>query len=570
MLYKSIDLGSTIHMQKDHEIQLYISSSVQIAQLNDSPCLEELSIEKLRRQDVWASWGSNSTIQINISVKIQTSLATKVSIPGTLRTISELLTLPSVWSVYGLDATQDGKLHLNETNTLNITLQARPTRDQATSCELNKIPTSLSALLDGNPHIQPPAEIPTIFVRDISIQLVFSNGSSSPILLPEGGDNCNGPLNVLLSDSDGWESLDDSTPFSSQESSSTRFSGNSNYGSSTHKSPVSGSHNISPIRSIISLLNAGLVNLLNIASPDTGSIQSMPSNGHQVSLTELSPVIFSPGYNIAMFQRLSFMPLVIKGMVSIIRSMDSRGCESTTSKICDIYRLKSCTAGFRTVPVSSDIRDMLRYILWVQTKNSLCPANKKAKISHLFATAASKQQEILGCPTNNLRKADPMDALVAISGCPDSDWHIFEDEEEDDILLSDEAYSEEQDEWNNPPTLTESVIDNDGSRFITTPEIARLMLDQDGVLSSSPCLLAEVDIHPILERPGEEPDCNTGVPMVPRAGNDPTMEILQSSSPIILPLSASQGSPCNDDIDTGEELDTLPRLDSSDIEMLLL
>ena len=96
MLYKSIDLGSTIHMQKDHEIQLYISSSVQIAQLNDSPCLEELSIEKLRRQDVWASWGSNSTIQINISVKIQTSLATKVSIPGTLRTISELLTLPSV------------------------------------------------------------------------------------------------------------------------------------------------------------------------------------------------------------------------------------------------------------------------------------------------------------------------------------------------------------------------------------------------------------------------------------------------------------------------------------------
>ncbi|EFE41712.1 hypothetical protein TRV_03541 [Trichophyton verrucosum HKI 0517] len=570
MLYKSIDLGSTIHMQKDHEIQLYISSSVQIAHLNDSPCLEELSIENLRRQDVWVSWGSNSTIQINISVKIQTSLATKVSIPGTLRTISGLLTLPSVWSVYGLDATQDGKLHQNETNTLNITLQARPTRDQATSCELNNIPTSLSALLDGNPHIQPPAEIPTIFVRDISIQLVFSNGSSSPILLPQSGDNYNGPLNVLLSDSDGWESLDDSTPFSSQELTSTRFSGNSNYGSSTHECPVSGSHNISPIRSIISLLNSGLLNLLNIPSPDTRSIQSMPSNGHQVSLAELSPVIFSPGYKMAMFQRLSFVPLVIKGMASMIRSMDSKRCESTTSKICDIYRFKSYTAGFGTAPVSSGIRDMLRYILWVQTQNSLYSANKKPKRSHLFATTVSKQQGILGCPANTLRKANSVEALVAISGCSDSDWHIFEDEEEDDILLTDEVYSEEQEEWYKSPSLSESIIDNDGFHFITTPEIAGLVPDQDGILSSSPCLLAEVDIGPILERSGEEHDCNTGIPMDPGAGNDPTMEILQSSSPIILPLSASQGSPCNDDIDRSEELDTLPRLDSSDVEMMLL
>lgn len=153
-------------------------------------------------------------------------------------------------------------------------------------------------MLDGNPHIQPPAEIPTIFVHDINIQLVFSNGSSSPVLLPESGDNYNGPLNVLLSDSDGWESLDDSTPFSSQESTSTCFSGNSNYESSTHESPVSGSHNISHIRSIISLLNAGLLNLLNIPSSDTMSVRSIPSSGHQISLAELSPVIFSPGYKI--------------------------------------------------------------------------------------------------------------------------------------------------------------------------------------------------------------------------------------------------------------------------------
>lgn len=193
---------------------------------------------------------------------------------------------------------QHGKLRQNETNTFNITLQARPTRDQATSRELNRIPTSLSALLDGNPHIQPPAEIPTICVRNINIQLVLSNSSSSPILLPECDDNYNGPPDMSLSGSDGWESLDDSTPFSSQESTSTSFSGKSNYESSTHQGTVSGSHNISPIRSIFSLLNAGLFNLLDIPSPDTGSIHSMPSNGHQVSLAELSPVIFSPGYNI--------------------------------------------------------------------------------------------------------------------------------------------------------------------------------------------------------------------------------------------------------------------------------
>lgn len=99
MSYKSINLGSTIHIPKNHEIQLYISSSVQIAQPDDSLCLEELSMENLRRQDVWVSWGSNSTIQINISVRMQTSLATKISIPDTLRTISELLTLPSVCSL---------------------------------------------------------------------------------------------------------------------------------------------------------------------------------------------------------------------------------------------------------------------------------------------------------------------------------------------------------------------------------------------------------------------------------------------------------------------------------------
>lgn len=248
----------------------------------------------------------------------------------------------------------------------------------------------------------------------------------------------------------------------------------------------------------------------------------------------------------------------------MIRSMDSKSCESITSKICDIYRLRRDTAGFRTAPISSGIRDMLRYILWVQTQNSLCSANKKAQIGRLFATAASKQQGILGCPTNTLRKVDSMDALVAISGCPDSDWYISEDEEEDDILLSDEAYFEGQEEWCNSPTLSESILDNDGLGFKTTPGIAGLMLDQDGILSSSPCLLAEVDMDPLCERPGEQPYCNTGVPEDPGAGNDPTMEILQSSSPIILPLSASQGSPCNNDIDRSEELD------SSDIEMMLL
>lgn len=209
-----------------------------------------------------------------------------------------------MWSSYGLVATKNEVLQ-NKTNILNIILHTEPTRDQATGCGLNKFPKSLSALLDGNLSVQPPPEIPTVHVREVNILLDFLTYPSPSTLLPGSDDNHNASLDVFLSDSDEWESLDDSSPFSSQESLSTCSSGSLNYESSTHESLASKHLYNSHIRPIISLLNAGLLTLLSLPSSNVRSVSSILPNEHQVSLAELSPSIFSPGYNMvsSFFQR---------------------------------------------------------------------------------------------------------------------------------------------------------------------------------------------------------------------------------------------------------------------------
>ncbi|EFQ98743.1 hypothetical protein MGYG_01761 [Nannizzia gypsea CBS 118893] len=541
-----------------------MSSSVQISHANSSMYFgEEISLEHLLRRDVWASWASNSTLRINISVRIQTSLTRNFSLPDTMQKILELLTLPSVWSCYGLIATKNGVLQ-NGTNTLDIILHAKPTRNQATGCGLNKFPKSLCALLDGNLYVQPPPEIPTVHIHEVDILLEFSNDPSPSNLLPENNDDHNAPIDVLLSDSDGWESLDDSSPFSSQGSISTCNSEHLNYESSMHKSMTSKCLNIGHIRSIISLLDAGFSTLLNIPSSNTRSLSSVSSNEPQVSLAELSPCIFSPGYNMAMFQRLAFIPLIIKGMSSMIKTLHSDTCESAASKIHEIYRCKSQIA-------EPDIQNMLRYILWIQTQNSLYSTNERPKARHHFATAIPNQQGMLRLPMITKQKTDSIDTLFGTSICPDSDWYIFEDDEEDDILLSDEAYCEEQEEWYNPPTLPKSIANMGDSWSKTTPIVTDQMIDSDGILSSSPCLLAEVEMDSIPDQClADEPGSRTKVAVDLGAETDTEMEMLQSSSPMILPLSANEESPYNVETDRSAELYTFPSLESSDIEMMLL
>lgn len=255
----------------------------------------------------------------------------------------------------------------------------------------------------------------------------------------------------------------------------------------------------------------------------------------------------------------------------MIKGADSHICESATSKIHEVYRCKSRIAESDTSPVSLDIKDMLRYILWVQTQDLLYSTNERPKIRHPFAAAILEQQGILHFPMNTPRKTDSTDTLLGTSVRPDFDWYMLEDDEEDDILLSDEAYCEELEERYKSSTLLESIVNNDDSQFKTTQMVTGLMLDSDGILSSSPCLLAEVDMDPITDSCfGGELDGRMRVVVDPEAEIDPAMEMLHSSSPIILPLLVNEGSACDVDTDGRMELYTLPSLEGSDIEMILL
>ncbi|KAM5455735.1 hypothetical protein MaudCBS49596_001636 [Microsporum audouinii] len=299
-----INLGSTIHEEYNHNTQLVISSSVQVSQADDSILFlgEGISVEHLLRRDFWVSWSSNSTLRLKISVRMQASSTRNSSMPVILRQVLDILTRSAIWSALGLHVTLNNEemvLH-NETNVLNINLQAQPNKAQVASYGLNKFPRSLGILLSGNSFIRPPPEIPTIQVREVGILLDFSGASSSvtSAVVPEDKYTYSIHSDVPLFDSDGWESLDNSSPFSSQESNSTHSSVNSNSGSPASETQPSNWSENNSIWPFIPLLNAGLRTLLRMPLPKHRLINNQSSNEHQISLAKLSPSIFSPGYNL--------------------------------------------------------------------------------------------------------------------------------------------------------------------------------------------------------------------------------------------------------------------------------
>lgn len=246
----------------------------------------------------------------------------------------------------------------------------------------------------------------------------------------------------------------------------------------------------------------------------------------------------------------------------MLKSTDSTIQEPATSKIYEIY-ISSCrTAGSGPGLASQSTNDMLRYLLWVQMQHSLYDAHERQKTRYPFATTATKQHGIPACPSSKLPTADLIDNLIDISGPPEPDWYLFEDEEDDDILLSDEVYCDEREKWQNPPGSAYEY-----SQVKVTPMISSLLPDSDEILPSSPCLLTEIDTDSI---PGQclkdGLEIDTGVAM--------DMDILQSSSPLILPspinLPMGDGGPCDTESDRLVMLFNIPSLDSGDVEMMLI
>ncbi|KAM5469672.1 hypothetical protein MauCBS54593_004226 [Microsporum audouinii] len=440
---------------------------------------------------------------------MQASLTRNSSTPVILRQILDILTRSSIWSALGLHVTLNNEemvLH-NETNVLNINLQAQPNKAQIASYGLNRFPRSLGILLSGNSFIRPPPEIPTIQVREVGILLDFSGGSSSvtSAVVPEDKYTYSIHSDVPLFDSDGWESLDNSSPFSSQESNSTHSSVNSNSGSPASETQPSNWSENNSIRPFIPLLNAGLRTLLHVN-------------------------LYGP----------------------------------TVSRIHEVYRHKYLATEAGPTLASPDMKNILRCLLWVQMQHSLRNSDEARKLRHPFTTTPPertlKQHEIPYCSLSKLPITESADIPIDANGRPNPDWYLFDDEEDEDILLSDEAYCEQQEKRYDISTTQETAAHADASDLQTTLLKTNLVLDSDGILSSSPCLLAEVDMDPLSDPEiREDFDLDVGLAVDMKAETELTMGILQSSSPLIPASPAYQPM----------ELFNIPNLDSSDIEMML-
>ncbi|KAK2873230.1 hypothetical protein FQN49_002503 [Arthroderma sp. PD_2] len=603
-----IDLGSSSHVHHIHDLQLEISSSIQVSELINSNSLlgEQVSFDHLLKRNVWVSWSSNSTLRLNISLEMHTSLVGRFAISDALQQIAELLTRLSLWpSLNLLAAAKDKGISVKEdgASLLSISLQAQPNIGHLTSYGPGKFPKSVGTLLSTNPFIRPPPEIPIIQIHEVNILISFAS-TANPLARkvdpyhsyksPNGGpvhgvypraaltrppsniimDACQGLTLPALSDPDEeWESLDDSSPFSSQESVATCSSIDS-LGSlpSAYEKGSSSSCTTNPNHPFISLLNTGFRILIGVSLPQHGPATKTPSNKHRLSLAELSPSIFSPGYSTAMHQRSCFIPLIAKGVNSMLKSSNSEIRELVLSDINEAYRRNyTATKHEGPTPTSLDTNDILRCFLWIQMQQSLCNADEVRRTRQLTATspleAPSMQLETPSCSLNKMSKSDSINTLVETNDQPDPDWCLFDDEE--DILLSDEVYCDQQEEWYNQPPF-QATSTNDGSELQEALVYVERIPDSDDILPSSPCLLTEIDMETIPTLSvRDDPDMGLGLLLEVDMETETPMEILQSSSPLILPMIGDENCNIDNGIDGGISPSNTPNLDSRDVDMML-
>lgn len=176
-----------------------------------------------------------------------------------------------------------------------------------------------------NTHIQPPPGVPTYDISQLDIAFKFSPGigcdkpqaasnlspsrelcknqrlpeiSGLELYRPSFRRTLSSDQSLLLPESDEeWESLDENSLFSSQESTVTSNSGISPHQISDNPQTTDNG-GITLTHSYMRLLDSGFRSLICPSIPLRDVVQTKSQDGKvKIGLADIAPIVFSPGYD---------------------------------------------------------------------------------------------------------------------------------------------------------------------------------------------------------------------------------------------------------------------------------
>ncbi|KAK2813130.1 hypothetical protein FQN50_000807 [Emmonsiellopsis sp. PD_5] len=296
-----------------------------------------------------------------------------------------------------------------EPHQFNITLELQDKSMLIPPSKTLRLPHSIAI---SSSAIQPPPGIPYVYLQEIEISFSFSptypGHDDRPDKIPRstsfedlsaltnprndfldyipkpssGGDEIYySSQSTIQSHDNDWMSLDDDSPFSSQQTSSSSYSSIPN-----NQGPEQQNTSSKPsYRPFLTLLNVGFRNLLRGDPSRTASIITTTIEKPGPTLSNFAPSIFCPRYETEITQRARFIPMISKGLAAMF---DMSPSSELRSKLA---RINTSPTGCNypeasTNEQSADGKSLLKMLLWKSMQRGLFSPETTRKLPCL-ATA---------------------------------------------------------------------------------------------------------------------------------------------------------------------------------------
>ncbi|WEW55503.1 hypothetical protein PRK78_000934 [Emydomyces testavorans] len=263
-------------------------------------------------------------------------------------------------------------------------------------------------------------------------------------------------LNNRIQDDD-WVSLDADSPFSSQESISSCSSNASGAPALVTSSDIELSDQA--VQCYTSLLDSGLRSFL---CQQRFWLKSCIDDNDEKPpvLSNLASYVLNPDYHCAISQRASLIPIIAKGIHSLLSTTQSSTLKSKLDDLEKIYRntynLQS-TNPTATPDQAVDTRTILKCLLWTTMQHGLYTPYPTCRLSPLNTDSISSNSTL----TKATNLSSPLaEAKITTPARPLPTEQIPDDE----CLFTDEE--EEDDETTDEEDLLKDLLEDDDHQFL--------------------------------------------------------------------------------------------------------
>ncbi|PGH16450.1 hypothetical protein AJ79_01781 [Helicocarpus griseus UAMH5409] len=577
-----LDLGSSIQIFGDRHIKARAAASAEVLFPESTAYLDPRSLfEAIKTRDSWVS--STPHLQFIVSVLIEGSLYKTLGARNDIFSeIKDALIDSKLWHALQLSriSNNEGFMTVQEgLHHLKITFEF-----QRNSAQLPLKPPRMPYTLEPGPLVtEPPPDVLRIRVQEINITVNFSpylsgkdskgtvckntrNGSLEdattrlpPELLPWPDDACyssiSGSQTTTRSD-DSWMSLDDDSPFSSQQT----FSELQSSVVVSHKTELQ--HISKPTcHPFLALLDSGIRTLICQVPPRISPNITTIAENPGLSLSEFAPDLFNPGYDTHISQRARFIPMISKGIAAILDNVPcSVESQLKRTLLNKTHARKACDPCRKGPLDQIKTRQSIKALLWKSMQRGLVTSDATRKLPSLAMSERpplrpENDDGILDNATNPILLSSRAMATARTHSnnsqslhtvnFSDTDWCFAEDSDDDDVLLVNDAKHDDEagDFFADPFQIETQYV----ASIISNGHDNNLLDD----FPNPPCPLHASPPNSILDdyldMPEEEPSLCISSPHISFLPNQPKSTTrtatarMTSAPPIIAPSSPTSG-----------------------------